>query len=116
MITKEEAEGKRIHQYVKKGLDNKKRVVGVLVAEVRDGDLRFGWSRANSSKGDKYDRDFGMNLAIKRLNAKTPIPIPHSFGEPTFKFMERCCKYFKHGVNFPNIPVQELPKEVEEKT
>jgi len=106
---------KRIHQYITKGAGHRKRTIGVLVGEQRDCFLHIGWSKANESKGDKFDKDFGMDLAIKRLNARDIVPVPHSIYNAVRKFEARCYRYFKGCGVFSKIKIQpNKPKKVVE--
>jgi len=101
----------RIHQYITKGAGHRKKIVGVLVGEMIDQRIHIGWSRANGSKGDKFDRNYGMNLAIERLKAKETVAVPHSIVDAVVKFQSRCHRYFKEATTLEIIPIQPVPKK-----
>ena len=107
--TTKKSEPKRIHQFITKGAGNRKRKIGVLVGEMRDKTIFIGWSRANESMGDKFDRDYGMNLAIERLKAKEMVSIPDSIVVEVVAFQGRCQRYFKDADGTCKITVQPLP-------
>ena len=102
--TKEEV--KRIHQFITKGTGSRKRKVGVLVGEMRNQTVFIGWSRANENMGDKFDKDYGMKLAIERLKAKQMVPIPRSIFVNVLNFSNRCRRYFKDSEVTCTVPVQ----------
>lgn len=53
---------------------NKKREkIGVLVALPSKNGFSIGWSKCNTSKNDKFDRDLGLILAIGRANLNSSI-------------------------------------------
>jgi len=89
-----------IHQYVR---DNKGRKVGILVGRLskithETGKIKIGWSRVNRNAGDKFDREFGMELALKRTAARQMVKCPQSMEYDVFRFAKRCKRYFKSGV------------------
>ena len=71
---------KMLVKYVK---NSKGQRVGVVVAIDRD---KVGWSKCNFSMGDKFNRDRGKFIAIKRAEKYNYTPtivqkVPHSTSE-----------------------------------
>lgn len=48
--------------------------VGVCIALVNDGQIRYGFSKANIWRGDKFNREIGLNTAISRALMKDLEP------------------------------------------
>ena len=99
-----------IHQYVKKKVKGSQRTVGILVGEKdKDGIISIGWSKVAHSKGDRFDRVRGMEIAKGRLFTDS-VTVPHSIKRDTLDFMKRCQRYFKdmnafkpvHTIHPPN--------------
>jgi hypothetical protein len=71
--------------------------VGVVISQVVNGKLYVGWSLAN--KKDKYERDFGILVAVNRL---TPvdrlvgdISVPYNVRRHAMFMVARSLAYFK---------------------
>lgn len=72
---------------------------GVLVAGMVDGEVRIGWSYTNKKLGDSFDKEFGINVSMNRLNKPSRLQIPHKvMKEINNSFIPRCEEYF--GVKF----------------
>lgn len=102
----------RIHQYITRKVNNQNRTIGVMVAEydaIRDA-VVMGWSRVNVNAGDKFDRNFGMRLAVQRMQAQEMVPVPESIHSNMIQFSDRCSRYFKNAGGISKISVQPLPK------
>lgn len=73
------------------------QLLGVLVAIKERGDTRIGWSKCNA-KLDRFDKDFGVYLALKRALVKTAdkdtAPIPGVIVKRLEVFAQRAAKYF----------------------
>ena len=93
-------------QFVVKNVKGQRRKVGVIVARLEEFEgvgkmvhkVRLGWSRANFSKGDVFDKHEALKIAIGRTKAFEMVPVCHSFRKDMALFRERCLRYFK-GVN-----------------
>ena len=96
-----ERKTKMIMQYVKANVKGQKRKVGVLVGQLNDkGQIVMGWSKANASLGDKFDKKYGINLAVNRTCSEQILPYPVSFRKEASKFEDRCLRYFKNGERY----------------
>ena len=79
--------------------ENNRRPIGVLTAVIISNDVRFGWSLC--SKLDKFDKDFGLQLAEARAIKYKPNEImyraklPNSMEKHLVEFSKRAQKYFK---------------------
>lgn len=78
-------------------LRHRGKPVGVVISQVVNGKLWVGWSLAN--KKDKYERDFGILVAINRL---TPVDklvsdtsVPHNVRRHAMFMVARSLAYFK---------------------
>jgi hypothetical protein len=86
-----------IHQILVKRVKGQRQRVGVLVGRIdSDNKIKIGWSRTNVSK-DKFDKNYGLNLAIMRTYAQNTVPVPQSIIKDIVKFRDRCRRYFKGG-------------------
>lgn len=84
-----------INQYIVKSVGGQRRIVGVLVGQIRNNMVKIGWSRANINAGDRFNKAYGLHLAYERANASEMPFAPHSFAEDIFRFSDRCRRYFK---------------------
>lgn len=75
--------------------DNKRRPIGVLLAYKDGRDIRFGWSRANRSAGDSFERFEGILMAVERASTNSTLPIPHSLKSDSDRFLGRASRYYK---------------------
>jgi hypothetical protein len=86
-----------IHQYVK----NRNKVSGVVVAVVDPAvtsRVFVGWSSCARSKGDIFDKDRGLQIAVDRALKGTKIDMPR-YLESDFLYMaDRARRYFKDKV------------------
>ena len=84
-----------IHQYIVKRVGGQKQKVAVFVGrKSAHGSIKIGWSKANISAGDKFDKKFGVKLALERTKAEF-IELPPSICIDAQNFARRCQKYFK---------------------
>lgn len=84
-----------IVQYIVKRVGGQKQVVAVLVGTMYQAVIKIGWSRANINAGDRFDKEFGLQLARERIRAKQMPFAPHSLAKDIYAFSERCRRYFK---------------------
>jgi hypothetical protein len=85
-----------IHQYIVKRVGGREQKVAVFVGRKdKSGSIRIGWSRANINAGDKFNREFGLKLALERTKAVTLMELPFSLWKEGHKFAERCHRYFR---------------------
>lgn len=81
-------------RYVRDGKRNK---VGVVVARLSaEGLIEFGWSKANVSKSEKFDRYIGLNSAIERIEGKrAPAKqLPRKVGQTVQQLANAALRYF----------------------
>ena len=93
---------KQIHQYVKKKVNGSTRIVGILVGCIDETEVvHFGWSKTAVTKGDKFNKERGFEIAngrvIHSMNNIAGKVLPHSMKEDNKRFVERCKRYFKNG-------------------
>lgn len=84
-----------IHQFIRKNVRGRKKIVGVLVADMIDNQVCYGWSKVAVNRGDSFDVIYGINLATSRMNAIETVPIPSGIFKDAIKFSRRCRRYFK---------------------
>ena len=92
-----------IKRNIRKNVNGRKVIVGLMVADKVNGLVKYGSSKAAITRGDSFDPDYGMCLAIQRLNARDTVPIPNSMAEDFIRFEGRCNKYFKDADGFMKI-------------
>ena len=97
-----------IHQYVLRNVNGQRKTVGVLVGKLVNGRVKIGWSKANTSLGDSFDKKFGLNLALERTKADDTVPLPHSMKKDGYRFQDRCCRYFKDACRGPMVVIQPI--------
>jgi len=98
---------KMIHQYVMGNVNGQRAKVGVLVGHKDSNDhVSIGWSRANASKGDKFESGRGIGLAVERSKATEIVPLPHSMAMDFERFRARCEKYFKSHAPYARLQEQ----------
>jgi hypothetical protein len=99
-----------IHQYVKGAGSKKNMNVGVLVGFSMNDTVYISGSKANLSAGDKFDKKFGIKLAVDRLiklDEGRKIKIALSMESDLNRFAVRCKKYFKtEKIVFPEFSVR----------
>jgi hypothetical protein len=81
-----------IYEYVK---DKHGHLRGVMYATSRK---NIGWSFCNSKKGDKFDKELGIEIAsgrAKKRNAYRDAAIPNFAKSALKKMKNRAKKYFK---------------------
>lgn len=72
-----------------------RRPVGMFVAKaLTDKTYNIGYSKCKVSM-DSFDVEKGIDLAVKRCNARKPLDIPSSMQEELAHFKARVAKYFK---------------------
>jgi hypothetical protein len=79
-------------RYVRDGKNNKVGVVVIRLAA--NGCLEFGWSKANVSKNEKFDRYIGLNAAIQRLEGNKSPGVEISKEDVSYLFLEKCARAF----------------------
>ena len=100
-----------IHQYIMGNVKGQRQKVGVMVGRKdENGVVRIGWSRANVSKGDQFDRDQGIQIAEDRTYAEDFVPAPHSIGGALYNFSGRCQQYFKNAGGFQKVVIKTTPR------
>jgi hypothetical protein len=96
---------KVIHQYIKGEVKGAEQNVGVLVGCIDGyGIVGIGWSKVAHSRGDKFNRERGLEIAKGRM--MTEVTVPYSLKDDTLKFMRRCKRYFKDMNSF--VPVHTI--------
>ena len=77
--------------------DRHNQKVGVVVACKFEGNdnVVIGHSKANLSRGDKFNKDLGLHIAIDRAISNSTAPIPSSILDTVNKMKSRAIKYFK---------------------
>lgn len=93
-----------IFEYIKERVTGMKGLqkVGVIVGFVSDGEstIRIGFSKANLKAGDKFDLEYGIDLAIQRACKWVPsVELPIHLVGMMKQFEVRCLKYFQQAVN-----------------
>ena len=101
---------------VKSVQGQKQRVATFIGKKDSQGFVRIGWSRANVNSGDKFDPTVGLNIATSRLSEFKIIPVPPSLEWDVNRFKDRCKKYFKDAINFPEVIIQEITPETTPET
>lgn len=76
--------------------------IGVLVAiKLPNGKVRIGWGFADRTKGDQFNRDFGLTVAFSRILGNKSKPFHPKYAETVQRFCERVYKYFHEIPEFP---------------
>ena len=86
--------GNILHEYTR---NKRGQSVGVLAAvpHHENGSIVIGWSRANTTKGDRFNKAEGLRIALSR-SALHRIPVvPYSMVDAYIRFRNRCVKYYK---------------------
>ena len=91
-----------IFEYIKERVTGMKGLqkVGVIVGFVSNGGstIRIGFSKANLKAGDKFDLEYGIDLAIERACKWVPsVKLPVHLVGMMKQFEERCLKYFQQA-------------------
>ena len=82
-----------IHNYI---YNKKNQRVGVVVAKVDDNPLvGIGWSKCNTSLGDRFDRERGLKIALGRADFRDKN-YPRSVAPYIEQMAVRATKYFKN--------------------
>ena len=83
-----------IHEFV---LNRKRQRVGVVLASpAPNGEVAIGWSLCNTKKGEKYDNDRGILIALGRARNYGGIdPVPTSLAKTAAFMVGRAKRYFK---------------------
>ncbi len=74
------------------------RYIGTIVAVKDEGRVKFGWSRCNVAKGDKFDRRTGVAKALSRtrpLIDLDPERIPRDLHDDMHEMIDRAANYFR---------------------
>ena len=86
--------------------DKNKRIIGTMVADIKDGTVHFGWSKYNRSKEPgPASKKKGMAIAQARLEMPKPCShdIPFALRAEFTKFISRAKKYFRTEYIEPNF-------------
>jgi hypothetical protein len=67
--------------------------VGVLIARKQGDEVVLGWSRCNTSMGDKFNHEEGIRHAVS--NVGKPIPISFIRNPDLSNFRARAARYFR---------------------
>lgn len=77
--------------------------VGLVVALIDyDGNIRYGWSKANLSRGDRFSRERAFDICVERAflkNAQPPFEdfeLYTSIREALVQIARRAKNYYKH--------------------
>ena len=84
-----------IYEFV---LNKKKQRVGVVVATVvanNPESVRLGFSRCNTSAGDKFDKGKALTIALGRARAGGTMDLPISMLQNYMRMADRAKRYFK---------------------
>ena len=86
--------GNVLHEYVR---NKRGQSVGVLAAvpHHEDGSIVIGWSRASTTKGDRFSKAEGLRIALARSALQRAPLVPYSMVEAYIRFKARCVKYYK---------------------
>jgi hypothetical protein len=94
-----------IVQYVRD--ENGNRIGVVIVVEDRrnehgslDG-IRIGWSKCNLDAGDRFDKSFGMGIAINRALCDRPVRVsrvPKCVRNVFYNVVDRARRYYHMDV------------------
>lgn len=112
-----------IHEYIRERVpDKRKRPIGVIVGTVIDEVIYVGWSKTNIKLGDKFDKKFGIDLALKRAKGLVDTPkLPPQMKVQMREFQVRCLSYFKQakymateGVTPPSSPIKDTEAELKD--
>lgn len=79
-----------IQTFIHKGGKKNKPLVGVVVAI---GPNQVGWSLCK--KGDRFDKQFAVEVAQDRALKGSKAPLPHSVYNEYYAMVNRAEKYFK---------------------
>lgn len=86
-----------IFEYINDKKHGKNCRVGVIVAVEKDKVIRLGWSKCNFPAGDKFEPQYGLQLACDRAygNDKTPVT-PKCIQKQVRRFGSRALRYFQN--------------------
>jgi hypothetical protein len=87
-------ETKTITQFL---YDKNDQRIGVLAASGHPlvNRVHIGWSLCAANKGDKFDKERGLQIAIARSERASTVEIPQSIQASFTHFAKRARKYFK---------------------
>lgn len=85
---------KVITQYLRRG-DG--QLIGLMIAFVHEGKIKFGWSKCNFKEGDRFDKKLAFYFAARRAmrSDDSAKPLPRKLVSSMGKFMSRANNYFK---------------------
>ena len=107
-------EREMIKQHIHQTRNGQKQRVGVLVGRLVDGKyVNIGWSRVNVNAGDKFNPQYGFELALERTLAQEPVPMPPSMLQDAHRFQDRCHRYFKDAHGISQLAIQAVKTEDE---
>jgi len=109
-----------IHEYVRERQPGRgKQIVGVIVGTVVGGMIVTGWSKCNWKDGDIFDKQDGIDRAIRRAKGIDETPeLPIQMKVQMREFQMRCLRYFQQAsvlsTQGPYVaPVSNASREVE---
>jgi len=87
-----------LHEYVKERVAGRRQTVGVIVGTLVKGQIVTGWAKTNLKAGDKYNKGYGLTLALDRARGQQVSPeIPPQMVRQMTEFRNRCVRYFKQA-------------------
>jgi hypothetical protein len=88
-----------IYEYIRERVPGRGRqIVGVIVGKVVNGQIVTGFSKTNLKAGDKFDRDYGITIALNRASGAVDSPeLPPQVVGQMERFKNRCVRYFKQA-------------------
>lgn len=84
-----------IHEYI---YDKRRQLKGVWAAtpsEKNPNQVYVGFSLCNKSKGDRFNKRMGLDIALGRSASQSIVDVPSSLHEGYEFFLKRCSRYFK---------------------
>lgn len=82
--------------------------IGVLAAKPMPTNpdlVHIGWSKVNSSAGDRFDKKRGVEIALSRSEKGSVAPVPDSILNDYLYFVDRCRRYFKDKQIWPTASI-----------
>jgi hypothetical protein len=73
--------------------------VGVVIAFVHDGELKFGYSKANIWRGDRFDRKRGIEVSVDRAMLKN-IQFPFEEFSENFDIYDALHRLYGRAKNY----------------
>jgi hypothetical protein len=82
-------------QYIHKYTRNRRGDLNGVVLATKNitGQPAYGWALCR--KGDKFDKQFGLNIALNRALVGSSARVPHSIRSEFDEIQKRGVRYFK---------------------